>query len=418
MSFSVPEATPSSSPASPFHGPGLVQFNAAVLMGSPPPRARFVSQHPAIPTGDVSDEGRGRPAATRGAAAAISGSKKRCYSQRPSVSGRASSSIVYDTESDIEEPETDDPVPARRTTRGNKADERFVERMRSKSLPVKQQRTARSNIWDHCRRIENAGKTAIAICAYCSEKFPKSTATSLSTGEVKDHMLHAHGINLRTSTRTAMITTHQADKLNFALAIAMLLEHWALRTPFSRGFRLLACVLNPGWIPCSPKTILDKHVKGKLLATCKAAISAVVASHGWFTLCMDAWSTSLSPQFAAGSSAVGICVSTVDEDFNRRKHTLGVREGHGSLDTTNYKAILDDLLEDSGIPVDYVLNVATDNHSTESCVVREMISATPTLKHSRCFPHTLNLAVEDGLSQVCCLHDSLIGLGFVWFTFL
>lgn len=121
-----------------------------------------------------------------------------------------------------------------------------------------------------------------------------------------------------------------------------------------------------------------------------------------FQFFVDGWSSELNKASASARACIGVCCTSLTAEFERQKRTLCVRELAGQHTADNiYTGVLQGVLTDSGIDLSDIIDWATDNHTTEVSLMGMVKEFAPDTHHTRCYGHTLNLAVQDALKVEC-----------------
>lgn len=274
-------------------------------------------------------------------------------------------------------------------------------------------RQATSGIWEHMERVieyRSGVEVKVAVCAVeedgvrCTFKSPGNEGKTIATAMCARHLQKRHGLNvqLRGQLNGSKITEQRRFYLDRLLAVATVKNGWPLSTPTQAGTRYLASRAVPGWVPCSAQTFYDRHMLP--MAERVAARLGEAADEGaWFQAFIDGWSTSLHPGSAAAKSCIGVCTTYLTADLHRQKQALCVRELPGSHTAPNIRELTIAVLAEKRVALERVVDMAADNATAEVAVI-EGIQMFADVHHTRCYGHTLNLAVKDALEVlfVCC----------------
>lgn len=154
-------------------------------------------------------------------------------------------------------------------------------------------------------------------------------------------------------------------------------------------------------MPCSPETMYRRHFQ-PLYDTFTAEHSKF-GPQTTFQVFLDGWSSEINKASASCRSCIGVCITFLQPDFTRTTRCLGIRELPGKHTAEAISTLVQGMLHEHGIPLTNVIDVATDNASTEVAAALDLQEAATalsgsTIHHTRCFAHTLNLAVREGLA--------------------
>lgn len=238
-----------------------------------------------------------------------------------------------------------------------------------------------------------------ALCRHCSEprtRLPRSsTAKHLKANIVLRHLRATHP---ELVPRSKHLPKSTRDRYNRAIAVGCIVNHWPLRTPRSLGMRTIAKVLAD-FEPCSTETMVKRHMRPLYDSALRFLCGSVKA--GCFVqLFIDGWSSNAGPASAASRDCFGVCGTFVTEDFTRMKLSLALRHVEGTQSADVLESVLTKVMEDFSLPASCVMDIASDNESTETAVVTSMLSLCSNAHQTRCFCHTLHLAVGSLFSEV------------------
>lgn len=274
--------------------------------------------------------------------------------------------------------------------------------MSAATVPAfKRMRKGSSSVWEHVDRLveDRCGhQVTVARCKVdgCAFVNPK-TGTWLSTGAIKRHLENVHQIEVKLRGQDSDLADDKRFRFDRVLAIAMIRNGWPLSTPGLQGTRYLASRLVPGWVPCSSETMYGHHIK-EMYTHCMSEFAEDSKDGVCYQFFVDGWSSELNKASASSRACIGVCCTSLNRNFERRKRTLCVRELAGKHTATNiYDGVLVGVLKDTSIKLEDIIDWATDNHTSEVSLIEIVTELAPDTHHSRCYGHTLNLSVQDAL---------------------
>lgn len=241
-----------------------------------------------------------------------------------------------------------------------------------------------------------------ARCTKCPYDAPHYVAVGsrAGTGGMEAHAKSHSAGDVDNSGGGAPTLPVSAEKQKFfdLLMVLMVIRNCL---PFSfsdsGSFRDLVDHISPGWKPASRHTVMRRidSLYDKLVL-----INARdFAKNCWFSVFIDGWK---APKGRASSNHrhfLGVVIATVDPLFVQRILTVSVKRIRGPHSADNMREMLEALLAGVGVPLTAVANIITDNHATECLVATSLLEKTGG-HHSRCYCHTLDLAVDDVFAKV------------------
>jgi len=268
-------------------------------------------------------------------------------------------------------------------------------------LDEKSRRALTSNIWEYMtpvRVLQGGVYITKARCnaAGCDYVNPK-TGKAVTNTKVVDHLRKHHGIDVKLGPKSQTLDGKRAFRFDRGLMIAMILNGWPISTSGMAGTRFWAKLLVDGYVPCSPRTMHDRHITVVYDHIVKT-VESTARDGASFQMFVDGWSSDLNVASAQARCCIGACITFLSKSFERSVQALCVRELAGSHDATNICALLTKVIEEEyKIGFGSVCDIATDNASTEVKVVKDVQALKPEVHHTHCFAHTLNLAVRDAM---------------------
>jgi hypothetical protein len=258
-------------------------------------------------------------------------------------------------------------------------------------------REKRSEIWEYAKPgTVHEGETTQPlkfVCGIAGCKFVHPKKGSCVTNSfVAQHLKTVHKISIDISRKT--VSAEDQFRLDHSLAIAMVMNHWPLWTPSTPGMRWLASQAHPGWRPCSPETMFNNHLK-PMLETLNEKLKQDKTTV--YQVFLDGWSCESGVGSTGQRNCIGACITYLDDGFERHTRAIFIRDLEGRHTAGAIRALLIDCLVELGLSPDNMIDIATDNNATECKMVAEVQDSFEELHHTRCFDHTLNLAVRDSL---------------------
>jgi hypothetical protein len=199
------------------------------------------------------------------------------------------------------------------------------------------------------------------------------------------------------------LTPAETEALNKALAAATVTGHWPLSLCETDAFTQLMESVNPAWKLPGRHKLVDKYLEPLFNVLNLDVFTRMrLEEDCHFSVYVDVWKAGKASGSNLHRSFLGIVFSAVDRQWRPHVAALAVRrvKGHHSI-----PAILETLMQvltvEYGISVQKIAGVASDNHNTECGVLGKVVERTGGLAlQVHCFPHTLHLAVTDGLDNV------------------
>ena len=256
-----------------------------------------------------------------------------------------------------------------------------------------------SDVWTHhggcfVPYFDNyTGKLAGGNCTACTKQFrfkERSGTTMMRLHMTKTHKMSSQPHD---TILNSALTPEKQWRADRALAVAMLMNGWAIRTPDTVGFQFLAEEIKPEWHPACRTTIMNKHVE-HLYELIGKRFDLSKFKNSELTVIFDGWKAGKPKGSTRHRGFLGVALHVIDTSWTPQLFTLGVRRMVGHHGTTEMLACLTDLLRSYGILPTQLMSSVTDNHTTECCVGRLLVQQGAG-HHTRCFAHTLDLAVND-----------------------
>lgn len=273
-------------------------------------------------------------------------------------------------------------------------------------------RTNKSPAWSYMTLVqgERDGVSGQwATCIYCEYTSPKKGVGAHNTTQMLKHLRKKHSDAVNLPDTMDGVSPERQFELDRALALAIPCNGWPTGTARLKGTRFLMDVAVPNYKPCSEATMESRHwdpVYHHIMTSHRTEVDGGT----YCQLYLDGWSSDLNVGSVQSRECLGVGVTYLDGDFNRQTCALCVRKIDGSHTAEVLKDTVLDVLKDANLEAKHIIDIATDNASTETSTVTKLRQALGGhIHHTRCFAHTMNLSVRDALMVCgCCPFLTLV----------
>lgn len=266
---------------------------------------------------------------------------------------------------------------------------------REKQLP---KRKPTSGVWQDFREGTCERNGEIVPCAYCDHCGECILRKGGNTSGMRSHLRSHHPeIKVEPGRRWGQITEYKRNRIDRALAIAIIVDNLPLRAFEKTGMKLVLKELNPDYRPPSRKYLVKHHIN-RLWELYHKDIKKILGD-SFFQIILDCWKAGRGRCSTSHRGFLGVFLTAITPDWSRLSVCLGVVRVRDHHDAPKLLGVAKDVVLSYMLRKEKAIAASTDNHNTESALAAVLTSESGT-HHVRCYAHTLDLAVDDAFAEV------------------
>lgn len=244
--------------------------------------------------------------------------------------------------------------------------------------------------------LDTSGEMTHAKCCLCGKQYVHSASSG--TSNMNRHWIRSHNGKaslLHKSVLSSPLTPAHQWHNDRALATLIVLDGGPITRTRNPHFHWGMREIVGSWVVPSPGHLNSSHFD-PMMERFHVSISPELVKSSHFTLCFDAWKAKKGVKSGRNRSFLGISVFAVDRNWKLSMFTVAVHRMMGVKDKDAIVDRIDRTLERLSLPKSKIVNCVTDNAATEVAAGTQLVEGAEIKHHSRCFNHTLSLALKDG----------------------
>jgi hypothetical protein len=238
-----------------------------------------------------------------------------------------------------------------------------------------------------------------AKCGLCGKLYVHSTISG--TSNMNRHWLQAHNGKatlLHKNVKTSQLSPAHQWHNDRVMAALIVLDGGPISRTRNPSFIWGMSELVGSWVVPSPGHLNSHHFL-PMLERFHVPITEDLVKSCHFTLCFDAWKAKKGVKSGRNRTFLGVSLFAVDRQWNLRKYTIAVHRMIGTKDRDAIVKRIQATMTTVMLPRLKVVNLVSDNAFAEVAAATQLVEDDGIYHHSRCFNHTLSLALKDGFKS-------------------